>query len=132
MTWRQEAFAMMCRGERGPIEVKVSGWVREPFAIDERENRTGLSTIKRTGKVWCITHLPTGHAVRFVIGSLALAQKLADDLLAAADWTFTDASEGQTRGPAVAEVMKVNPRAFVTSSDAGPPVPVLSKSESIS
>jgi hypothetical protein len=113
---------MTVRGEKGPESLIVGGWVRGPFAIDERANETWLGKQSRRGKVWCITHLATGYAVRFVIGSRKVAQRMADELAAEADWNFHDPAEAKTRGAAVKAVMARNPSAFVDGSEAGPPV----------
>ncbi len=116
--WKEGYVRMMVgAGSQLPRQISVRGWVGGLFGVDERSNYTP----QRSGKVWCITHIPTGFAARFVIGPRKLAQQIADEIEAAADWNFSDPAEAKSRGEAVMTVMARHPRCFVTADECGQP-----------
>jgi len=115
---------MTVHGIDGPVQVEVDGVVKGLFALDPRENKTYP---RKRGNGWCLTHIPTGYAVRYMVCSLARAQKISDLIASGADWNFTDVAEAKLRSPVISAVMARFPKAFVSSFDLSLPTIVKPK-----
>lgn len=114
--WRVGTFEKKINGGSAMAgTIKVAGWIKHPFALDER---TYPFDLRRSG--WCLTHLPTGYAARYIIGPRKLAMQIADELLAAANWNFTNPDEAGERADAVKAVMARHPSAFVRQGELTP------------
>lgn len=125
--WKPSRIALKVRGTDGnPADLLTDGFVNGLFGLDQRPNE-GFGTGARRGKIWCMTHLPTGYAIRFIYGAFDKAVKIADEIAAAADWEFTDPAEAKSRGPAIKKLMDKHPTAFAHSYDAGPPAKALGR-----
>ena len=126
--WTATKFMMAVKGEgSAPKFIPVAAIARGNLAIDKRENYAGYP--RKRGKGWCISHIPTGYAVRHLICSEKLVKQIADELIAIADWDFTNLDEAKTRGMAVKSVMDRYPDAFVSVGDIGTPVEVFTHPE---
>jgi hypothetical protein len=110
--WNDGLFVMKVIGSDGVKDKTVDGYVNGIFALDKRSDVYDLRKV-----VWCMTHLPTGYAVRHIRGSLSDAFKIADEIAAGADWDFSDPKEARSRGPAVKAVAERHPNAFHNSND---------------
>ncbi len=64
-TWSKGAFEIAQYNKRGPMNMRVQGWVNGPFGIDQRSYRT-----------WVITHIVTGYSLG-VYKSLRVAKTCA-------------------------------------------------------
>lgn len=108
--WTVAPIALKCAplvSGDDPIDHIVAGWVQGPFGLDFRVFDDDVGDFSNTGFV--LTHLPTGMIVRQIVGvGMAEAMALADEILAAADWSFTDAPPQECK-LAVAALIKAHP-----------------------
>lgn len=104
--WQKTIFQVMVDSNGKPAPRSCGGWVKGPFALDPRYYFDDDEDLQ---KGWMITHIPTGFSVRGVQGDLAMARLVADKILAAASWDFTDNSEAASRGPCVVDLMNIHP-----------------------
>jgi hypothetical protein len=88
MAWQKGVHQTRVRGEKGPEWRDVAGYSDGTFGLDKRRYLDEETGSYRDG--YCVVHLATGYAVRYVRGTLAQAKVFADALHAADCWSFTD------------------------------------------
>lgn len=85
-TWRVESYCpQVFTGEKAEF-LPVAGWVWGKWGLDFRvwKNDEGDCI-----QGWCLTHTPTGYKAFGIHAKLEDAQRIAEQIDAMADWSFT-------------------------------------------